>query len=380
MSSNAEVYDFHDAASMLAIANDPAKVPKAATKPLYVEDEDGELATWDGDSLRELADYQTVYNPNNGQIFDLVTDEYVPIQAPEFIGPLAAEIKERDRSIEGTYSMFDGGRGYLEVIFSDSGIWPRDRDEHQEPVRSGVTVSWSHDGGVSVKARGFAQDGACSNTMRRVSDSVYVKHAGDVESRVDWNDEWATVLDQLGAFSEALERVINGAFEYELFDLSDGPFSEDWLAVTDGLKKLSDLDVPLGIPEEAREGINGFFDLLGFPGYISYHATSRLFWRLTQKEDDHALVSAWDAYSAVTYALSHHAQFESGSSSDDDYHRIASDLLANPRLVEQDAGQEFQSRLAPEREEDGIGIEENAGDAMRAFKEREDELRGAFND
>lgn len=375
----ATVYQFHDYESMLSVANDPTKTPRAATKSLFMPDEDGDVATWDGQNLSEVEGHVVVYDPDTGTVFDVATDEYQPIQPQEFIGPLAGELSERDRPIEGTYRMFDGGRGYLEAVLQDSGIWPRDRQGHQEPVQTGVTVSWSHDGGVSVKARGFAQDGMCSNTMRSVSDTIYVKHAGDVEERVDWRAEWAKILDQLGAFSEALENVIDNAIDHTMFDLRERSWSNDWLDATDGLRKLEELDVPVHLTERDRDGINGFYDLLGFPGYICYSATDRAMWRLTQKEGDIDKVSAWDAYSALTWALTHQPQFDRGGDQDRRYHRTASDVLNNPPMAEEQAERELQRRLRPDEDDEALGIEEDVGEAARAYKEREARLREAIN-
>lgn len=398
-------YTFGDPEQMVAIANDENKVARADTKALYTAaDAEGDapimaqMPEGGAEFLTEMDGHVAVYNPNNGQIFDVATDEYEPIQPPQFLGPLAHELKERGREIEGTYHMTDGGgRGFLEALVGDDhGIWPEDRTGRQNPVRSGVSVSWSHDGGVSVKASAFAQDGACENTMRSVSDAIYVKHAGDVGERVDWQAEWESALDSLGTFSEALESVIEDALEYTLFDFGHGDglldrldavgedYGADWVDATDRQRALEDeshddyVHTPDHLTDRDKLAINGVFDLLGFPMYVSRHATRRLLWRMLQGEDPY-VVSAWDAYSATTYALSHQAQFTAGGGQDRDYHRTASDVLSNPPMAEQDVEAALRRRLAEDSDEDVL-IEEDLGDAARTFKQREDELADAFGD
>lgn len=381
-------YQFTNPREMLSIVN--TNLPVADDKPLYTTKgagDDGppvmaQMPDGDSEFLTEVDTHKVVYNPDNGQQFGVVTDEYEIINPPEIFGPLASEINDRDREIEGHFALFDGGaRGYGELLLSDGqGIWPEDRSDRQDPVRTGVTFRWSHDGGISVKASAFAQDGACENTMRRVSDSIYVKHAGDVSERVDFTEEWARVLDQLGAFSDALEDVITTAVDYDLLDFSGGgdpQVTDDWLEAAEALEALDELDTPGVLNDRARDGINALFELLGFPRYLAMAATDRAFYRMANS-DDPLTLSAWDAYSAATYAITHEARFDSGSSSDDRYHRIASDLLSNPELSIESANREAQTRLTPDEAQETLTLEDNAGDAMRAFKEREQQMREAL--
>lgn len=347
-------------------------LPEADERPVYWNDPES-------NDHEALDDWKATYNPETGDIYSVVTADYQIIQPPQFIGPLVEEIKERDRDdLEGYFTVFDGGgSGYGELLFDTGAIWPPDRSRSDEPVRTGVELRWSHDGGVSVRASGFAQDGMCTNTMRQVTDSVYVKHAGDVGERVNWNSEWDGVLDQLGVFSEALATVIEEAMNFTLFDLSEDSFSSTWIEVTDPQEALEDVQAPPTVEDRAMRGLHGFFDYLGFPNYLCLSAVDRLSWRLT-KADDPRDVTAWHAYSAITYALSHEARFDQGSSSDDKYHRYASDILSNPQKALDDAQQSLAQRAQPDEAAQDTLIEGTTGEALTAYQEREQMLRSAF--
>lgn len=365
-------HDFHDGAEFRHIITDERRVPHAGETEVYVKDPQTGM-------LEHHEDHKAIHNDGTGDIFAVVTADYEVINPPEIFEPLADELDERGRDVGGTVNVYDGGaRGFLEVVLEDEAIYPSDRDGESEPVRAGVEARWSHDGGVSVRANAFAQDGVCENTMRRVSDAVYVKHAGDVGERVDFGDEWAGILDQLGAFNEALLEVIEAALEHELFQLGEpAPWDSDWIAATDVPDGLRDLEVPSFMTERDRDGLCGFYDLLGLPGYVCALATQRLTARQLDT-DDPAVVSAWDAYSALTWALTHHAQFSRGSGTADDYHRTASDLLNNPPMAEDRAERELLRRTEADDGQAALLADADAGEAARSYKERESELRAAM--
>lgn len=368
-------YGFHNPRSLLSIVNDDSKVGHADTTDVWVSDPDDESM-----ELQAYDDAKAVYNTATQDIFGIVTDDYQVINPPEIFGPLVEELVDRQRSVEGDITTFNGGaRGYAEILLSDSGIWPRDRPERAEPVRAGITARWSHDGGISVRASAFAQDGMCENTMRRVSDSVYVKHAGDVDDRVDFQDEWAGVLNQLGAFSDALAGVIDSAMDFPIKDFREDGWEPDIIDAGEALEALDDVDVPIHLNPRDRDGINAMYELLGFPRYLAMAATDRVLWRLTQKDSGNSVMTAWDAYQGATYAITHEARFDQGSSSDDRYHRIASDILGTPQEIETEILRAAHQRLSPDDEaQQTFDIEDNVGDAMREYHQREQQMREAL--
>jgi hypothetical protein len=364
-----QTHDFGSVESFTSIVTDERAVPHAGETDVYLKNPETGM-------LEHHDDHKAIHSEQTGDVFAVVTDDYEVINPPEIFEPLVDELSARGKSVTGTVNVYDGGaRGFLEVVLDDETIYPADRSGEEEPVRAGIEARWSHDGGVSVRANAFAQDGVCENTMRRVSDAVYVKHAGDVSERVDFGDEWAAILDQLGAFSESLEEVIDAALEHELFRFGEA-FDDDWVAATSVPSGLEDLGVPAFMTARDRDGVCGFYDLLGLPGYVCALATERLVVRLRQR-DDPRRASAWDAYSALTWALTHHAKFERGSGTADQYHRTASDLLNNPPMVEQLALNELERRTAPEGGQ-AVLVEDDVGDAARSYKEREAELRAVM--
>jgi hypothetical protein len=379
--TNDNIREFHSPQSFMAVVNG---LPEADEKPLFTLGTDGEyrLSQSEGDTAyhaRQVDTHKVVYNPDSGMTFGVVTDEYEIIQPSEFLGPMVEVCKDRERTdMQGFISLFDhGASAYGEVLFDTDALWPPDRSRSDEPVRTGVTFRYSHDGGVSVRASGFAQDGKCKNTMRQVTDSIYIKHAGDVRGRVDFHEEWNSVFDQLGVFSESLATVIEGAMEFALFDFESESFESDWIEATDPPDRLGEIpDVP-GVSDRQQRGVFGYYDYLGFPNYLSLTATDRLVWRFRQQPDQSA-VTAWDAYSAMTYALSHEARFDSGTSTDDQYHRTASDILTNPAKTINDAQRAIGDRLSVDEEQDVFGIEQTTGEALQQYEQREQQLRGAL--
>lgn len=353
-------------------------LPEAATADLYWDDPDEGFVS-------EVGTHKAVFNPEGNGLFGVVTDDYTVVNPTEFLSPLADELTDRDRhDIEGDFKTFeDGARGVGTMLFNTETIYPPDRDRSDEPVRCGLSIRWSHDGGISVSASGFAQDGMCANTMRRVTDSIYVRHTGDVESRVDWRGEWSNVLQQLGVFAERLADVIESAIEFELLDLDLDPFGSDWIETTDPQQAIENIPLPPGVTERDRRGLHGLYDHLGLPKYLALAATDRLLWRLSQ-QDDPTSVTAWAAYSAGTYALTHAARFDSFTSSDDDYQRRVADLLLNPHSVLETCEQSIERALAPDTDQDrlmiaGANVEPTVGEALTEYEQRQEALQSAMD-
>lgn len=389
MTDDTQQYEFHDVRSLETISQRPEL--QADTKPLFTITKDSETeyglvndnagATMKAERLEE---HQAVYNPESGRIFQTCTDDYEVINPPEFIGPLADQLRERERTdISGTVWVRNGGaNAYGQLLFDtdEYAIWPSDGGR-EHPVRAGFNMRWSHDQGMSVKCEGFAQDGACENTIRQVTSSIYVKHAGDVSGRVDWEAEWTTVLDEMGAFSNALASIIDEALSFDMFDLStDNSEFGDWREATEPLDTIEEVN-PIGpITERQRDALYGFYELQGFPKYIGVSAVSRLMYRLAHK-DDPRVVTAWDVHSGLTYALSHALRGTPGAS-DDDYHRRASEILMNPQKAKQDATMEARSRLTPDAGQDvlaaGDELADETGDALRQYSERARQLEATF--
>lgn len=382
-----EQYHFSSPEGLLSIAN--REELQATEKPLfcltrndgeYRLSESGEKASAKAEMLE---DFKLIINEHTDTKFGAVTDDYTVINPPEFVGPLAHQLKERDHeNISGDVWVRNGGaQAYAQVLLEDKhNVWLPNRGR-SNPVKVGFSFRWSHDGGISVQASGFAQDTACTNSIRQVTSPVHVKHSGDVNERVDWEAEWTGVLDDLGAFSEALANIIEDAQNFDLFDVTD---TENRVLrdAADEPGTLESVDLFGPLSEQDRLTTFGLFSAAGLPDYLSVAATDRLFARLAAK-DDPTVATAWDVHSAGTYALTHFGRGTVGAS-DDRYHRITADLLMNPQKVLDDARLTALETVEPDA---GQGIinagdreveTEEMGDALRQYEERARELDAAF--
>jgi hypothetical protein len=383
----AERYDFDSPKGLLAVAN--RKELHASEKPLFVYTKgDGDFRLSESDSgtrmkAEKLDDFKLVYNEHTNTKFGAVTDDYQIINPPEFVGPLAAELRDRNHeNINGSVWVRNGGaQAYARVLLEDKhNVWLPNRGR-SNPVRVGFSFRWSHDGGISVRASGFAQDTQCTNSIRQVTSPVHVKHAGDVEDRVDWESEWQNVLDDLGAFSEALANIIEDAQNFDALDLRDSN-NRQLRDASDPPTSIDSVETFGPITETDRAVAFGFYSLAGFPDYLAVAATDRLFSRLAAK-DDPTVASAWDVHSAGTYALTHHGRGTPGAS-DDRYHRVTAEMLMNPAKAVEDARMEAMSELEPETGQGIINVEdreadtEELGDALRQYEERSRALEAAF--
>jgi hypothetical protein len=382
-------YEFGSPRQLLGTANRPEL--QADEKPIYATTDDmsesdvmGQTTDGEGVSLQKVESHKLIYNPESGRVFHAATDEYQPISPPEFIGPLVEELTERDRTdLYGTMWVRDGGaRAYAQVLFEDTHSIHLPGRGRSDPVRCGFTLRWSHDGGVSVRARGFAQDTQCSNSIRQVTSPMHVKHSGDVDGRVDWRETWAEMLDQLGAFSEGLQQVIGDAIETDFFDFTEDfeHFWRDSIDLHDSFEgELDDL-APGPLAGRDVHSVAGFYGAT-LPTYLAQAAADRLMWRLGQQNDPRS-ASAWDVYSAATYALTHEARGVAGAS-DDDKFRAVKDYLMNPAKAYDDAERKVREPVTPGdgpqlQDPEEIGIAETEGEALREYSERSRQLEQSF--
>ena len=395
----ADNYEFDGVNELLSIANQPAL--QADEKPLYWQpdasgEHDAETAFKFGADFEEVSDHKLIYNETSGTIFGAVTDDYEIINPPEFIGPLCAALKDRDHAnVTGNVWVRNGGaNAYAQLLFRDKNQIFLPGRGRSNPVRVGFELRWSHDGGISVRAAGFAQDTACTNSIREITSNIHVKHAGDVDARVDWDDEWNHVLDQLGAFSDALAEIIDDAMHDDIWLLSGAESDSELPMSVSDESRFREIADPLNTfeanvsppgPVDLNDAhwIHGVFESLGFPAYLAGSATKRLMTRLSER-DDPRHVTAWDAYSAATYALTHDARGTVGAS-DERHYRNANDLLMNPPAANADAHSGLRDALVSSDDDQlaeidipELAVEDSTGEALRAYSERSRELEASF--
>ena len=182
-----------------------------------------------------------------------------------------------------------GGEVHMDVMFDGLEVRLPGRSE---PITMGVTSGYDFFGGHAVYVEGFARDGACSNTMRQLTEREIIKHVGDVADFEGW---WERLLASLELVADDLFAFIRSA-ERITIDFTDVPFT-----------------------------VEAFYTLLGFPEYLAHRAASDA----TANADDPFEIDMWTLHSGATYALTHFFQGKEGASLDQ-YVRIANDILFNP--------------------------------------------------
>jgi hypothetical protein len=77
-----------------------------------------------------------------------------------------------------------GGQVHMDLLFDGLEVALPDREN--ESITMGLTSGYDFFGGHAVYVEGFAQDTACKNSIRSLTDKEIVKHVGDVEDFGGW--------------------------------------------------------------------------------------------------------------------------------------------------------------------------------------------------
>lgn len=230
-------------------------------------------------------------------LFHVPSDSYTVINPTDVYGPLEAVLRERTHDgrplgevVFGEVREYrNGGEVHMDVLFDGLEV---DLPGRSEPVAVGLTSGYDFFGGHAVYVEGFAQDTACSNSMRQLTDREAIKHVGEVGDFEAW---WTDLLQQVDLVAEDLHGFITDASGVTV-NLRDLPFD-----------------------------LVGFYDLFGFPEYLAERAAADA----RANAGDPFAPDLWTLHSGATYALTHHFRGREGSSLDR-YVRQANDLLFNP--------------------------------------------------
>lgn len=302
------------------------------------------------------------YNAGDEALWYVPTDDYTVINPSQFLRPLAevARDEELGDSMFGDFRLYrDGGRVSADVFFDGKHVEHPDMDDDRKPIVVGMQIDWDFFGGTSVRAQGMGMDWECINALRSITDRITIKHAGDVEERVDWHAEWESLLEQIDLKVDQLAQMIQRATE-ERLDVSDLPddFAQDYDSVLEALYAYS-----------------------GLPDYLAEVAANNL----RAEADDPFEPNFWQMHRGATYAISHRANGEIGAGgSIEDYNRVANDMLMNPPLAEETIQQGYVQQVAEADEttleEEGGGEatvwldEESIREKKERFEERQDEI------
>ena len=112
-----------------------------------------------------------------------------------------------------------GGEVHMDILFDGLEVTLPDREN--EPITIRLTSGYDFFGGHAVYVEGLAQDTACKNSIRSLTDKEIVKHVGDVEDFGGW---WESILAELEPVADDLFGFIEDAQDITI-DFTDVLFS-----------------------------------------------------------------------------------------------------------------------------------------------------------
>jgi len=196
------------------------------------------------------------------------------------------------------------------------------------PRATEATAGWKHP--ITGEWIETGMDWECVNSLRQITEGKLIKHAGDVEERVEWIELYEDLLEELDLKTDQLSQVIYEASE-ERLDLS---------ALPDGF--AGDYDSTL----------EALYAYSGLPDYLATVAADNA----RAEADDPFEPDWWTLHRGATYAISHEARGEVGSGSAiDQYNRVANEMLMNP------AGMADTVEEAYEADQDDETLAEHGG-------------------
>jgi hypothetical protein len=300
---------------------------------------------------------ETVYGDR--ALFNIPTDDYSIINPATFLRPLTEVLRDEglDDAVFGEFRVSrGGGRVSADVFFDGKHVEAPGMDEDRKPIVVGLQLDWDFFGGTALRMRGMGMDWECVNSIRQITEGKTIKHAGDVNERVEWVEMYEDLLEELDLKTDQLSRVIHEASE-ETLDLSDFPdgFADDYDTV-----------------------LEAFYAYAGLPDYLAEVAADNA----RANAEDPFNPDWWTLHRGATYAISHEARGEVGTGAAiDQYNRRANDLLMNPAGVADDveaAYEEAHEETTLAEEGGGQVTMDTAFESVRdkrdRYEEREEEI------
>ena len=289
-------------------------------------------------------------------LFHVPSDSYTIINPMSVYGPLEGVLQDEEvdgRSLGevvfGEIRQYRaGGEVHMDVMFDGLEVRLPGRTE---PITMGVTSGYDFFGGHAVYVEGFAQDGACTNTMRQLTEKEVIKHVGEIQDFEGW---WERILASLELVADDLFAFIRDASEVSI-DFTSVPF-----------------------------GVEEFYTLLDFPEYLAERAASDA----EASGDSPFEIDMWTLHSGATYALTHFFKGKEGDALDG-YVRTANDILFNPEQTVEEVEQAYEQELRSQEggqsgldAEQGLAQIERVQQSVRSeveqFESREEALRERF--
>ena len=298
-------------------------------------------------------------------LFNIPTDDYEIINPATFLRPLTEVLRDEglDDAVFGEFRVSrGGGRVSADVFFDGKHVEAPGMDDDRKPIVVGLQLDWDFFGGTALKVRGMGMDWECVNSLRQITEGKLVKHAGDVEKRVDWIEMYEDLLEELDLKTDQLSQVIHEASQEHL-DLSEFPdgFADDYDSV-----------------------LEAFYAYSGLPDYLAEVAADNA----RANAEDPFNPDWWTLHRGATYAISHEARGEVGSGSAiDQYNGVANDMLMNPAGM----GDRVEAEYEEQHEETTLADEgggtasfgaafESVRDKRDQYEEREEEIHALIEE
>lgn len=292
-------------------------------------------------------------------LFYIPTDDYSIINPSQFLRPLAEVLSEEGLS-DACFGEFrlhrDGGRVSADIFFDGKHVEHPDVEDDRKPIVVGMQLDWDFLGDTALRMQGCGMDFECINAIRSITETEIVKHAGDVESRVDWKDKFREMLEAIDLKTDQLSQLIAEASERSL-DVSE---------------------LPDGMIAEYDSILEAFYAYAGLPDYLATVAADNC----RAEAADPFSPTWWDLHRGATYAVSHEGRGEVGTGGAiERYNRLANDMLANPAQVAETVEATYEAeRTDEELSEEGGGLAEiqqafeSVTDRKEQYEQRQAEI------
>lgn len=295
-------------------------------------------------------------------LYNIPTDDYTIVNPADFLMPLARVIQDADLGDEvfGEFRVSrGGGKVSADVYFDGKHADAPSFEDDRKPIVVGMQIDWDFFGDTAVRFQGMGMDFECVNALRQITETEIVKHAGDVDERVDWYEKFEEMLEELDLKVDVLSQMIHEASN-EYLDLSE-------------------------LPEDFSDGYDSILEALyaysGLPNYLAEVAANDC----RAEAEDPFNPSWWDIHRGATFAITHEARGEVGTGGAiEQYNRVANDMLANPAGMGDRVVEEYEQKREDEQEAlsgegGGLARVENAFQSVRDkredYEDREDQIQ-----
>lgn len=283
-------------------------------------------------------------------LFNIPTDDYAIINPADFLRPLGEVVRDEglDDAVFGEFRVSrGGGRVSADVFFDGKHVEAPGMDDDRKPIVVGLQLDWDFFGDTALKIRGMGMDWECVNSLRQITEGKLIKHAGDVEERVEWVELFEDLLEELDLKTDQLSRVIHEASE-ERLDLSE---------------------LPDGFAADYDSTLEALYAYAGLPDYLASTAADNA----RANADDPFEPDWWTLHRGATYAITHEARGDVGSGSAiDRYNRVANDMLMNPAGMADDVEDAYEEQREDESLAEQGGGEATVSTAFESVREKRD--------